>query len=186
MFILKSRSDLSQLVLVDLQTRLFAAMPEDERASVTRTARILLRAADTLGIPVTVTEQYPQGLGPTEAELSACLTEKSVRFEKTGFSCCLANGLRPAVEMNGRRQVVLLGQEAHVCVLQSALDLLSLGFQVFVVEDGVCSRNRAHKSNALDRLRQAGVVVTNVESVLFEWLGDALHPEFKALSALIR
>jgi nicotinamidase-related amidase len=81
---------------------------------------------------------------------------------------------------------VLAGQETHVCVLQTAFDLLEEGYAVFVVEEGVCSRNAAHKRNALERMVRAGVTITNLESVLFEWLADAAHPQFKALSALIR
>ena len=186
MQLLTCRLEFSQLVLIDLQTKLFAAMTEEDRDRTLRTAKILAQAAGGLGIPVMVTEQYPKGLGATEAEILEKLPPLSKSMEKTGFSCCEAEGFRPMVEVNGRRQIVLAGQETHVCVLQSAFDLLRLGFQVFVVEDGVCSRNPAHKRNALDRMRQAGVVVTNLESVLFEWLADSAHPQFKTLSALIR
>jgi len=84
-----------------------------------------------------------------------------------------------------RRQVILTGMEAHICVLQTALALLAQGFQVFVVEDAVCSRSQQNQDNAMQRLRQAGVIITNAESVLFEWLADAKHPQFKALSQLI-
>ena len=180
------RAELSQLVLIDLQTRLFAAMPEDESRSVIRATIVLARAAAALGIPLALTEQYPKGLGGTDAEIREALPESARRFEKTGFSCCEAEGFRPTVEVNGRKQLILLGQETHVCVLQTAFDLQNLGFQVFVVEDGVCSRSPAHKRNALKRMRHAGIGVTNLESVLFEWLTDASHPHFKALSALIR
>jgi nicotinamidase-related amidase len=75
--------------------------------------------------------------------------------------------------------------EAHICVLQTAMECQAAGFQVFVVEDGICSRRQDNKDNALHRLRQAGVVVTNTESVLFEWLRDAQHSEFRTLSKLI-
>lgn len=180
------RAERSQLVLIDLQTRLCAAMPEDEGRSMLRAARILSQAANLLSLPVTVTEQYPRGLGSTDPTVRESLPTSHRLFEKTGFSCCEAEGFRPTVEVNGRRQVILVGQEAHVCVLQSAFDLQDLGFQVFVVEDGVSSRHPGNKRNALERLRQGGVVVTNIESVLFEWLTDASHPHFKALSALIR
>jgi nicotinamidase-related amidase len=90
------------------------------------------------------------------------------------------------LEATGRRQVVLAGMEAHVCVLQSALDLRTAGREVFVVEDACCSRSPRNRENAMHRLRAAGVVVTNTESVVFEWLRDARHEQFKALSALLR
>ncbi|MFW5427315.1 MAG: isochorismatase family protein, partial [Methylophagaceae bacterium] len=84
-----------------------------------------------------------------------------------------------------RRQVILTGMEAHICVLQTALALLAQGFEVFVVEDAICSRTQQNQDNALQRLRQAGVIITNTESVLFEWLSDAKHPKFRTLSKLI-
>ena len=90
------------------------------------------------------------------------------------------------VQRSRRKQIILAGMEAHVCVLQTALELHATGLQIFVVEDAVCSRRMKNKINALARLRQAGVIVTNTESVLFEWLRDAGHEHFKTISALIR
>jgi len=176
----------SQLILVDLQTRLLTAVPEPERSATVSAAKTLARAAGLLNLPVIVSEQCPQGLGPTDPELEEVLPAGCRRFTKTAFSCCEAEGLRPALEVTGRAQLVLAGVEAHVCVLQSAMDLKALGFRVFVAEDAVCSRSGANKRNALERLRQCGVAITCVESVLFEWLTDAAHPQFKAVSALIR
>lgn len=176
------RADAAQLVIVDIQTRLSAAMEEKVRAQVLRNAGILLEAAAALQVPVSYTEQYPKGLGATEAELAARL-DPDTRIEKTTFSSCGAAGFEQAVT---RRQVVLAGMESHVCVLQTALELHALGRQVFVVEDAVCSRRKASHKNALARLRQAGVIVTSTESVLFEWLRDARHEQFKAVSQLIK
>ena len=85
-----------------------------------------------------------------------------------------------------RQQIILTGMEAHICVLQTTMQLLEQGKQVFVVEDGVCSREKRHFNNALARMRDAGAIITNRESVLFEWLGDASHPQFRDLSRLIR
>lgn len=150
-----------------------------ERASVVRATCILLEAAARLDVPVLVTEQYPKGLGPTAPELAINLPKGSVRVEKTSFSACAALPLT-------RPQVVIAGMEAHVCVLQTALELSAAGRDVFVVADAVCSRTAANYANALDRLRAAGIVVTNSESVLFEWLRDAANEHFRALSKLIR
>jgi nicotinamidase-related amidase len=167
----------SSLVVIDIQERLVALMAA--RESVVRGTGILLQAAGSLGIPVTVTEQYPRGLGKTVAELAAKLPENAVKVEKTCFSAS------PVLVLD-RPQVVLAGMEAHVCVLQTALELAASGREVFVAVDAVCSRTEVNRANALERMRSAGVVLTNVESVLFEWLRDSTHEQFRALSKLIR
>lgn len=176
----------SALLIVDVQMRLAAAMPAETRARVLRNAGTLIEAAKALGIPLVQTEQYPRGLGATEPEIAERLEGRAQRLEKTAFSCCGAEGFDAAVCADNRTQWILCGMEAHVCVLQTALELHARGLEVFVVEDGVCSRTDANHANALARLRQAGVIVSNTESVLFEWLRDAGDPQFKALSALIR
>lgn len=176
----------SVLVIVDVQTKLTAVMAEAEVEALRKHTAIVLEAARHLAVPVLVTEQYPQGLGGTEAGLLAKLPEATPIFAKTVFSCCAAPGFSEALQATGRKQVVLLGQEAHVCILQTALELLFMGYQVQVIEDAVCSRNAEHKLYALKRLRQQGATITNHESVLFEWLRDATHPEFKTLSRLLR
>ena len=177
--------DHSLLLMVDLQEKLLAAMGADERVQVLGAAKRLLRAATELEVPMLATEQYPKGLGATVPELRALLPATARGFEKTCFSCCGADGFPQALPAD-RPQVILFGIEAHVCILQTALDLLARGRQVFVVEDGTCSRHPGHKANALARLRQAGVTVTNSESVLFEWVRDARHESFKAVSALLK
>jgi nicotinamidase-related amidase len=167
----------STLVLIDLQERLAAAMPS--RDPVIRAAGILLETAARLDIPVVVTEQYPRGLGRTVAEVALKVPKNSARVEKTCFSAC-------AVLPPLRPQVVLAGMEAHVCVLQTALELAAAGREVFVVEDAVCSRTEANYANALARMRYAGVIITNTESVIFEWLRDAAHEHFRTISKLLR
>lgn len=176
----------SQLVVVDVQGRLASAMPEQERERVLRQAGILAQAAGRLNIPVLATEQYPKGLGPTAPPVAEALPPATPLFEKTCFSCGGAEGFLNALASGDRKQVVLAGMESHVCVLQTALELQGQGFQVFVVEDAVCSRSASNHRNALERMRQAGIIVTNTESVLFEWLRDAGHEHFKAVSALIK
>ncbi len=176
----------SILVLVDIQPRLAEAMPVDERQHMIESSIMLLEAAKVLAIPVLITEQYPQGLGTTYPEILAHLPPGVTPLAKTGFSCTCAEGFDTLLERSGRTQAILAGQETHVCVLQTALTLLSRGWQVFVVEDAVCSRHPKHKIYALERMRQAGVAVLAGESVLFEWLRDARHPNFKQLARLIR
>ncbi len=177
--------DRSLLVMVDMQEKLLGAMSADDRVHVLRQGKLLLRAASQLGVPVIATEQYPQGLGPTDAGLRETLPDTGRIFDKTCFSCCGADGFTTALDAN-RPQVILFGIEAHVCLLQTALELQTLGKQVFVAEDAICSRNDAHKHNAVARMRQAGIIVTNSESVLFEWLRDARHEQFRTLSALLK
>jgi nicotinamidase-related amidase len=179
-------SDNSVLVVIDLQTKLSAVMPP-EMASVTTTNTIrLIDAANKLDIPMLVTEQYPPGLGATEERICNSFSLSTPIFDKTGFSCCASEDFCYALQTSERKQIILVGQETHVCVLQTALELLQRGHQVFVVADAVSSRNSEHKINALQRMQQQGVTVTNYESVLFEWLRNASHPQFKAISALLR
>jgi len=173
----------SRLLLIDLQERLLAAMPEEERGTVERNTGRLVEAARLLEIPVEATLQYPRGLGPVTPPLEALLEASDGRTEKTAFSCCAAEDL--AGRITGS-DVIVCGTEAHVCVLQTTMDLLAAGEAVFVVADAVCSRDPRLKANGLDRMRAAGAVITNHESVLFEWLRDAADPQFRAVSRLIR
>lgn len=167
----------SSLVVIDIQERLAAAMPS--RDSVVRATGILIEAAARLNVPLLITEQYPKGLGTTVSDVAHKIPEASTRIEKTRFSASAALPIT-------RPQVVLAGMEAHVCVLQTAIELVARGLDVFVVADAVCSRTEANYSNALARMQSAGIIVTNTESVIFEWLRDAAHEHFRELSRLIR
>jgi len=174
----------SFLLLIDIQQRLLQAMPEGVQESLIKQVGVLLQASNALEIPVAITEQYPKGLGPTEASLLN-LSPSTTPIEKTCFSCVDSDEFMSTLRSSHRRSVILMGMETHICVLQTALALQGQGYQVFVVEDGVCSRTIQNQNNALQRLRQAGVIITNTESVLFEWLADAKHTEFRTLSKLI-
>lgn len=176
----------SQLLGIDLQEKLIGAMPAEIAAQVIRRTVTLIEAAKALEIPMLFTEQYPQGLGPTTAAIATALPEDVTPLSKTCFSSCGANGSQAHLAHPQRRQFILTGMETHVCVLQTAVELRQRGLEVFVVQDAVCSRHKTNYQNALQRLQQAGVIVTNTESVLFEWLRDATHPQFKTLSKLIR
>lgn len=176
----------SLLIVVDIQTKLSAAMPEQDAELMTANVGSLVEAAGLLNIPVLLTEQYPKGLGSTDTAITDILSEDTLIFDKTGFSCCAADGFTDNVANTDREQIILVGQEVHVCVLQTALELLHLGYQVHVVEDAVCSRKAEHKFYALQRMQQQGATITNYESVLFEWVKDSTHPEFKKISGLLR
>ncbi|OOZ38831.1 hydrolase [Solemya pervernicosa gill symbiont] len=176
----------SLLTIIDIQPRLASAMPEASHRRVIDNSRRLLAAATLLEVPQLISEQYPKGLGHTEAELLDGLSGERQILDKSCFSCEASETIRSAVIDSGRRQLILAGMEAHICVLQTALAFTRAGLQVFVVEDAICSRVESNHANAAARMREAGVVITNTESVLFEWLRDARHEQFKAISALVK
>ena len=175
----------SLVVVMDVQPKLTSAMPNEVKENVIEKINILLTIANTLSIPVIVTEQYPDGLGHTVPALNEQLTKVVTVIEKTSFSAFDVLDFAELIDQSGRKQIVLVGMEAHICILQTALALQKAGFRVFVVEDGVISRTKTNQDNGLRRLRNAGVIVTNVESIFFEWMGDASRAEFKVLAKLI-
>lgn len=181
---LLAKANLSQLVLVDIQTKLAAVMPAEAMQSVIKHCGILLQAAQLLEVQTLLTEQYPRGLGHTVPELMAQL-QKVQPIEKTHFSCMGEPAFARQLTRD-HTQVILAGMETHICICQTALDLLSHGKQVFVVEDAVISRNPDNKANAIARMREAGCVITNTESLVFEWLGKAEGDAFKVITKLIR
>lgn len=181
---LVSQRNQSQLVIVDVQEKLATAMPADAIQAIIKNCGILLQAAALLEIPALYTEQYPKGLGPTVPELMPLLAS-TARIEKTVFSCCQEPKFCRQLTSD-RPQVILAGMEAHICILQTALQLQEMGRQIFVAEDAVLSRRPEHKANALARLREAGIIVTNTESIVFEWLGRAEGEAFKQISRLVR
>lgn len=169
------------LIVVDLQEKVLA--PVRHRGLVIANAARLIRAARLLDVPVWATEQYPQGLGPTVPELAELLPE---RLPKMSFHCCGAAGLEAQLRAGDVRHVTLTGIEAHVCIAQTALELLDRGFRVQVPADAVGSRGVLDREVALRRLECAGVVISTTEAVLFEWAETADRPEFKAISRMIR
>lgn len=181
---LKADVGLSQLVLVDMQSRLAEVMQADAIKDVMRNCGVLLQSAKLLNVPLVVTEQNPRGLGHTAPELSALFPEIQP-VEKITFSCLDEPKFKRKLTSD-HSQIILAGLEAHICILQTALDLIAAGKQVFVVEDTVISRKLANKANALARMQHAGCIVTNTESLVFEWLGAAGGDTFKAISKLIR
>ncbi len=165
------------LLVVDIQEKLIGAMSDPEGTHAR--ARWLVAASAELGLPIVISEQYPQGLGHTLPALLAAAPAAEV-VEKKHFSCVAAQCLPDS--LLAREQVIVCGMETHVCVLQTALGLLSLGKQVFVVEDACDSRTPANKAAGLARMRQAGAQVVTREMVLFELMGSASHPQFRHIS----
>jgi isochorismate hydrolase len=171
----------SRLVVVDVQQKLLEHIPV--AGSLVENCRRLVRGAQVLDVPVAATEQYPAGLGPTTQVLSELLDEIP---EKLRFSCAECLDWVPEGEGQEQRdQVVVCGIEAHVCVLQTSLDLAAQGFRVFVVADAVASRHKLDWKIALGRLADSGVVVLTTESVLFEWCEVAGTDEFRQISRLV-
>ena len=177
------RRDDAVLVLIDVQEKLLPAIAN--RDEVVRNCRILLEGARILGIPIIVTEQYTKGLGPTVADLVAAAGD-APRFEKMTFSCAGCDLFAEKLEDIDREQVLLCGIEAHVCVVQTALDLLADGWQIQVPADAVGSRRAENRQIAIDRMRQSGVVITATESALFEMLVAAGTDAFKSIVRLVR
>ncbi len=176
----------SLLIIIDLQTKLTHVMPDNDADLMLTNSAKLIKSAELLNIPILVTEQYPRGLGHTVANISKSLPPHTPVFEKTAFSCCGSDAFNSALKNTGKQQLILVGMEAHICIIQSAMSLAAAGYQVFVIEDAVCSRKLEHKLYALQRLQQHGITISSYESVLFEWLKDAKHPQFKSISALVQ
>lgn len=169
------------LLVIDVQEKLIRLprLGPLVRANAVR----LVRGAQALGVPVFATEQYPAGLGPTVPELAALLPH---RPSKQSFSCCDVGELLEQLHGRGVRHVTLAGIEAHVCVSQTALDLLSMGFTVQVPADAVTSRHPFDAEVALRRLDRSGAVISTTEAVLFEWVERSDHPAFKTISGLVK
>ena len=171
----------SRLLIVDMQQKLLPLIPVADRTI--GNCRRLIEGAGIMQVPVFATEQYPKGLGETVPELRKYFTDIP---SKVCFSCSESlNWGSAAAPENDRHQVVVAGIESHVCVLQTALDLISQGYRVFIPADAVASRGKLDWKIALERLSVAGATLTTTESVLFEWCEAAGTPEFKQISKLI-
>ncbi len=170
----------STLLMIDMQQRLVPAI--DDREALVATIRRLLDAARLLGVPAVATEQYRKGLGPTIEELAI---DRADVLEKTEFDAGRNPGFARLLP-GERPDLVLVGCEAHVCVLQTALGLLDGKRKVYVVADGTGSRAPENKAAGLDRMRRHGAEIVTSEMVLFEWLGGKENPHFKDVAALVR
>lgn len=172
------------LLIIDIQDRVNQAMQDPD--NVINNSIKLVETFKLLNRPIWLTEQYPSGLGPTNARLIAALPEPVLRREKIRFSCTGDQSLVDEILQSGTRQLVVIGVESHVCVFQSAMDLLANGFQIFIPADAVSSRRKLDWETGLHRARAAGINVTTTEMVIFEMLEAAGSPEFKAISKLVK
>lgn len=177
------RADEALCVLVDMQTSLADVM--STRGETMAAARLLVRTARRLGIPLIVTRQNPAKLGDTVPELLEALGAH-IPVDKMTFDSLAEAGFEARLEESGRRTVVVAGMETHICVLQTALGLARAGYAVQVVADATCSRREADRAVALDRLRGAGVVVTSAEQIVYEALGEAGTSAFREVLRFVK
>lgn len=172
----------SGLIVVDLQDSFLA--PLDDRDNVLERSRFLIEVARLLQVPVIATEQYAERMGGTNASIREALGD-APSMDKLCFSSCRSDDFWNAWKALGKSQAVIVGIETHICVNQTAQDLLTRGYEVFVCEDATGSRMNA-REGALKRLRHEGAVVTHTESVTYEWLGQAGTPEFKGALQIVK
>jgi nicotinamidase-related amidase len=170
-------------LIVDVQDKLAAVMKEREK--VVGNTLHLIELAKMIGVPVTVTEQYPKGLGPTVKEIREALPSYRP-IEKITFDCCGEPPFLEELNEKKRRTIVLSGMETHICVLQTCIGLLKNGFTVHLVRDAVCSRTKENWRTGVEFMRDAGAVVTGTETVLFQLLKTAGTEEFKKISQRIK
>ncbi|MBD5402789.1 hydrolase [bacterium] len=176
--------DNSILVIIDIQDRLVGMSKYG--LEVAQNATKLTNAASILNIPTIITEQYPQGLGQTVFELRSNLTSETCTIEKTAFSAMLEPEFVNKLKTTERKQVILCGIETHICVLQTAFDLIKEGYEVYIVKDACASRNKKEYKTGLNLLQQYGAKISCVEIALFELLKTSKHPNFKEIQALIK
>lgn len=167
-------------IVIDFQEKLFPHMAEKE--ALQKKAAMLATGLKLFEIPTLITQQYTKGLGATVPSLGF----EGTVYEKMSFSALREEGFAEAVRKLHKKHLIIAGTEAHICVLQTSLDLLEAGYKLFVCEDAIASRDPKNRQNAIERLRSAGATITNVESALFELCGSAEHEQFKALSKLVK
>jgi len=172
------------LVVVDIQEG-FRPIIADFEKIAERAAR-MIRGCKILDVPVFVTEQYPKGLGETAFEIRSLLDDGTGAFEKTAFSSCGAESFVAGLTDKGIKQVVICGLETHICVNQTAHDLLDRGFQVHVLSDCVTSRFEYNRLAGLAKMQRSGAIESSIEMALFELMRDAKHEKFKEIQALIK
>ena len=174
----------SVLVIVDIQEAFRSPIPDFEEIAV-RTS-IMAQGCQILDVPIIVTEQYPKGLGKTAEEIYYSLPESAEVIEKSAFSACGANQFVEKIKSLGVTQIILAGIEAHICVNQTAHDLLDTGFQVHILLDCISSRNTHDKHSGIEKMKLSGAIPSNVEMALFELMKDSKHEQFKEIQKLVK
>lgn len=178
-----ARREDSLLLVIDIQQAMLKVIQDWE--GITRKVNQLTRAADRLDVPIVLTEQYPKGLGATIPQVMEAIRSPRV-YHKEHFSACREEGFVDALRSFDRPRIILVGMEAHVCVLQTGLDLIHAGFQVQVAADAVSSRTVFNRDVGIQLLRQAGAVVTTAEIVMFQWIHRSNTEEFRKVHPLLK
>ena len=173
----------SLLLIIDIQDKLVTALEKD---TIITKASKLAAAAKHLDIPIILSEQYPKGLGHTVPLITQNLPADVETIEKTSFSLVKENGFLEKLKSYGKKQIVLCGIETHICVHQTAADLIDAGFEVIVAKDACASRNKYEFKQGIEAMQANGAKISCIEMILFEWLGSAKHPKFKDIQALIK
>jgi len=173
----------SVLLVIDVQEKLFRVMYQKEQLA--DNLQRLVKGIQVMEVPVLVTEQYPQGLGPTIPEISQLLADVKP-YPKVNFSCCGDEGFLQAFKQLRRKQVIIAGIESHVCVYQTAADLIAAGYEVYVVSDAVSSRTEQNRDLGIKMMLQSGTKLTSTEAALFELLKVAKGDKFKAISQIFK
>jgi nicotinamidase-related amidase len=176
------------LLVVDIQDRLLPAMQSQAAERMLHNAALLIQAADQLGLPIVVSQQYPKGLGPTVAPIEAALApaRQVHRFDKLEFSTAAAPPFARLAPGLARDQWIVVGMETHVCVYQTARDLVARGWATHVCADAVASRTAENREIGLSLMREAGAIITSAEACVFDLLGRAGTDEFRALSKALK
>ncbi len=172
------------LLVIDIQERLFPFIHEDLQKNMLKNVPILIKVANELKVPMIVTEQYPKGIGRTIKPVLELLGSCPIH-EKLEFAATETDGFHDVMARPGRRKIVVVGMETHICVYQTALGLIDLGYDVHIVRDAVGSRSMDNYANGLELARDAGAIITNTESVMFQLMKKSGTPEFKKLQQLI-
>lgn len=178
--------DKTALVVIDMQEKLMNAIPEEIRELITKNTGIIIQSAKALGIPITVTEQYPKGLGFTISDIKETIGSDFNPIEKVVFSCARSPEFKSALEETGKKEALVCGIETHVCVLQTVVDLVNDGYTVYVPADAVASRRELDWERGVKLIENAGAVVGTTETFLFQLLERAGTEEFKKISKLVK
>lgn len=172
------------VLIVDYQEKLLPAMSGLE--SLMDNSKKLLKGLKELEIPMVVTEQYTKGLGPTVDEITECIGDSYKPYEKLTFSGLSTEEINSALKVLGKKNIIVCGVEAHVCVLQSVIDLIGEGYNVLLVEDCIASRKASDMETTIKRAMGEGALITSAEAILFELTFAAGTPHFKAISKIVK
>ncbi len=179
-------TDLAALVVIDVQEKMLAAVGSSPQDVILDKMRRVIGTARVLDLPIIATEQYPKGIGYTHPKVREWLPSELKPLEKTTCSCWRDEPFKQTLQRTGREQIILIGLETHVCVQQTAMDLVRMDYSVFIAADACGSRFANDMSVSLDRMRAAGVEISTAESLIFELIERCDHPKFKDILTLVK